>query len=284
MTEDRKIADQIYLDYRAWVRETIRSSRTSRRRFTLEQISSSMGSFTKGHLSLILAGKRNLNEEKAVCLAKAIGLKGLDVAYFERLVRFNQAKSSVAKEYYLQQLIASKRGRRTREAPLEDARLLEQWHCLVILELLRMDPGLVSPPVLATRLRGLLTVSDVKKSLAQLEASGAIRREAGRYMVKPLVWRSSDEISSTAVRAYHRSCLKLADMVLDLVPLEQREFGALNVCLSPDGLRKVKRRLKDLREEILAVAAEETRPEHVCQFNFQFFAVNEQDKGDKYDV
>jgi uncharacterized protein (TIGR02147 family) len=263
------------LDYRAWLKEIIRKKPKQGARLTLDKLASNSGCFTKSHLSLILAGKRNLNEEKAAHLGKAAGLRGEALAYFERLVRFNQAKNSAAKERYLSELAWSKNQKAISDSTLNDARALANWHSLVVLEFVRANPSIISPILISHHLRRLLTAADVKRALALLESLGAISIEGSQIIAKDLVWRSSDEVVSLSVRNYHRSCLQLSERVLDIVPIDDREFSSVNVALSNEGIKKVKTRIKALREEILHLAAEESGANRVCQLNVQFFSLNQ---------
>ena len=69
--------------------------------------------------------------------------------------------------------------------------------------------------------------------------------------------------------------LQRAGEALDAFPREEREISALTLGLGADQLREFKRRLYELRQELLqAAASSSTPPERVVQINFQLFPLS----------
>lgn len=265
-----------YVDYRAFLRELIQSRKQTDRTFSLGRLSRKAPGFSKAYLSLILSGKRNVSSAKIAALGQAVDLEGDHLRYFQSLVRFNQAKTAEEKRFFFERMMEAR--------PRTEARLLEQdqyevlrnWHCLVLRELVRLPDFDPQPAAISARCRGRLSPSEAKDALDLLVRTGLVARtDAGEYKAGEETLRTSDEVRSIAVQQYHESCLELGKQALRQDPLESREFASVNFALTEDQVQWVKRRLKDLRDEVGGLPVQGGERRKVCQLNLQFFVVAE---------
>jgi uncharacterized protein (TIGR02147 family) len=266
-----------YLDYRAYLRDVIDARRSASSAFSLEALGRRTGCLTKSHLSLILAGKRSLTPQRATALGRALGLDDGELRYYERLVQFNQAKDDAGREQHLAALLADVRRRTGPNLPLESYRVLESWHGLVVRELARRPGFDPAPAAIAARLKGFLTAAEARRAVRTLVETGLLAEAAdGALVPTDETIRTADEISSLAVRQYHRSCLDLAKRVLESEPVASREFGSVNLLVRPEDKPRLKDLIKTFREQVLALAAPEgASAARVTQVNVQMFDLTE---------
>lgn len=263
-----------FLDYRVYLRAVIAAKRAASPAFSLEMLGRKTGCLTKSHLSLILSGKRNLTRARADALGKALGLTETELCYFRPLVAFTDAKASADRETYLSILVAESQRRKGATLPLMAYRVLESWHGLVIRELARL-PGFDADAV-PQRLKGRLSASEARRAVTALVETGLLAPAPGGGLVaSDETLRTSDEISSLAIRRYHRSVLALAADVLDTDPVSDREFGSITLLLRPSDKPKLKELIKTFREQALALAAPADDPDaRVSQLNLQMYDVS----------
>lgn len=265
-----------YLDYRQYLRDVIAHKRETSPTFSLEQLGRKTGCLTKSHISLIVSGKRTLTSTRAAALGKALGVSDREMPYYQKLIQFNQAKDGTEKENFLNELM-SHRGR-SLEANLnmQAYQVLEEWHGLAIRELARMPNFDPNPQALSARFRGLLSPIQARRAVKLLiEANLLTVDEDGNIRATSVALRTTDEINSVAIRRYHKSCLDLGKRIIETEPLNEREFGSVNLVLRHEDIPKVKDLIKNLRENVLALAQEiPTNESAVAQINIQMFQLS----------
>ena len=68
--------------------------------------------------------------------------------------------------------------------------------------------------------------------------------------------------------------LDLAKRALDHLPREERDISSLTLCVAEAALPLLKQRIREFRQELLQLAAQEASPERVVQLNFQMFPLS----------
>lgn len=161
----------------------------------------------------------------------SLKLSDSESRYYHHLVQFNQARNAVERNFHLNAL--SVESKSTDSLPLDSYCILNSWHCLATLELARFSDFDSTPKAIVERFRGLLTLSEAAQALSTLsETRLLIEGPEGRLVPSGGVLRKSEEVASLAIRKYRLSCLDLSRQVLDLDPVEKREFGSVNLLLN----------------------------------------------------
>jgi uncharacterized protein (TIGR02147 family) len=73
---------------------------------------------------------------------------------------------------------------------------------------------------------------------------------------------------------YHRAMMERAADALDHVPREQREISSVTFGADDDALAEIKRKIVELRAEILQLATSRSIPRRVVQVSFQLFPLS----------
>jgi uncharacterized protein (TIGR02147 family) len=266
-----------YLDYRQFLRDTFSYKRKVSAAFSLEMLGRRTGCLTKSHISLIISGKRGLTTHRAVALGRALGLGDKELSYYQHLVQFNQAKDDSEREQHLAAMMVQMGRKHGSNLSLDSYRALEDWHCLAIRELARTPNFDPNPVAISARLKGLLTLTEARRALKILIETGLLIPNAnGKLEPATDTARSSDEVNSLAIRRYHKSCLELGKRIIEQEPVEDREFGSINLLINKADRPKLKELIKNFREQILSIAANDNLDEaQVTQVNIQMFHLSD---------
>lgn len=265
-----------YTDYRTYLKDFYEFRKDSQHGYSYRNFSKAAGFTSPNILKLVIDGTRNISPDATQKFVKALGLKGQMAEYFQTLVRMNQAKSDADKEYYLTMLQKLTPQAKRRDLNIESLRYLSHWLYPVIREMVALPEFRDDPYWIARRLIGKAQVAEIAQSLQFLVREGFIEKDekTGGFLPQDNMVLSSDEVKSLAIRNYHRQMLETAKEVLETLPVEEREFGALTMVVPEASLSELKYKLKTFRRELHTWAmqvAEEKGGEIVVQVNSQMF-------------
>lgn len=264
-----------YFDYRLFLRDLQRHLKKDRPVFTLEYLGHKVGLKSKGHVSLILTGSKNIPVAKIPLFSKALELDVKESEFFALLVQFNQALTHRDRKRFLDRMVALLRVTDRRLVPSQYA-LCEKWYHPVVHELLRAHDIGDDWERLAALLRPAISPEDAKSSVATLREIGLVEKNANGFW-KPtnVAVTFGDGWRSVAVREFQRHTFDLAQNALDEIPVEERDISSLTLSLGEDSFREIRERIALFRKEILAVARSEKNANRVFQVNFSIFPLSE---------
>lgn len=262
-----------YFDARRFLREAQKAIKLRKRNFTLEHLGELVGLKSKGHVSLVLQGSKNIPEEKIALFAQAFELEGREAVFFGHLVRFTQALTHRDRKMHLDRMVSCMRVADRKLVPSQYA-LCSAWFHPVVHELLRMVELTDGWESLATSLRPHITADQARESVALLEEIGLVSRDVQG------VWKPTDVVvtfgegwRSVAVREFQRHAINLAQGALEEVPAEERDVSHLTLSIGEESFRELKERLALFRKEALTLARQERNPDRVCMLNLSLFPV-----------
>jgi uncharacterized protein (TIGR02147 family) len=266
-----------YLDYRQYLKDVIAHKRQTSATFSLEQLGRKTGCLTKSHISLIVSGKRALTNRRASALGKALGISERELAYYHKLIQFNQAKDDLEKETFLKEMMSQLGRSLEANISMKSYQILEDWHCIAIRELARQPNFDSSPNAVSQKLKGLITPQEAKKAIkVLLDVNMLQMSDDGKIKPTSESLRTTDEVNSIAIRRYHQSCLSLGARIIETEPIESREFGSVTILINPEDISKIKELIKNLRENVLALSASEPSEQaKVTQVNIQMFQLSQ---------
>lgn len=262
-----------YFDFRRFLRDSQQQRRSVRPAFTLEYLAGKVGLKSKGHVSLIFKGAKNIPEEKLALFAQAFDLDDKEADFFCHLVRFGQARTHRDRKRHLDMMVGLMRVADRRLVPRQYALCQDWWHP-VVHELLRIFDVNDDWDVLARRLRPAITADQARESISLLEEIGLVRKDAnGFWKPTEAVLTFGDGWSSVAVRQFQIHTFAMARQALEDVPVDERDVSTLTLSLGENTFREIRSRLALVRQEILSLARSERSPDRVCQMNLALFPV-----------
>jgi uncharacterized protein (TIGR02147 family) len=264
-----------YLDYRAFLRDYYLERKVQRSSFSYRGFSRRAGLGSPNYLKLVIEGERNLTPAMAARFAKACGLEEESAAFFENLVAFNQAKSVRERENCFARLAGFRRYRSVRKLELKHAEYHSTWYLPAIRELAARSDFVPDPAWIARTLAPPISEQRAKAALATLKALGLLTGdERGQLRQSEPLVSTGPELHRVYIARYHRVMLRRAAASISLFGSAERDLSSLTLCLGRDGMERIKRRLRNLRRELLEMSELEGDPEQVVQINFQAFPLS----------
>jgi uncharacterized protein (TIGR02147 family) len=262
-----------YFDARRFLRDAQQELKSRKRSFTLEQLGKLVGLKSKGHVSLIFQGRKNIPDEKIPLFARALELDARETTFFGHMVRFNQATTHRDRKLHLDRMVAVMRVADKKLVPAQYD-LCRQWYHPVVHELLRILEIREEWEILATSLRPAITPEQARESVVLLSEIGLVKKDAKG------VWRPTDTVvtfgegwKSVAVREFQRHAISLAEGALEEVSPTQRDISHLTLSVGEDSFRELQERLALFRKEALTLARQDRSPDRVCMLNLSLFPV-----------
>lgn len=266
-----------YRDYRSYLRDVYQARKNSEYGFSYRAFAKRAGLSAPNYLKLVAEGQRNLTAEMAVRFASALGLSAESASYFCDLVAFNQAASAGERERCYQRLSSYRRYRNTFRLDAAHAAYHSAWYIPAIRELAACQGFREDPKWIARRLRPSISSRQAEQALGVLRQLGLLVHDAAGKLVQhqALVSTGDDQPLGHHIATFHRTMLERASEALDSVPREEREIAGLTLGLDAAQAQHVKRRLYELRQELLQVAGQSSAtPDRVVQINFQMFPLS----------
>lgn len=231
-------------NYQLALRQEFHARKHRNAAYSLRAFARALGVSHAG-LSQVMSGKRPLTAKSAQKMARALG--------------WSPAR--------LQALLAQSESHH-RELEAETFEVIATWYHYVILSLLELPPQKPLSAWIARRLG--IPQPEARRALARLARLGLIERHQGKWRQAGKQLMTSQDVASTALRAYYRQNLRRAEETLDSVPLLERDFSSLTMAIDPEQLPAAKAEIKRFRNR-LDKLLRTTKPKRVYTMTIQLF-------------
>lgn len=260
-----------YNNFRLFMRDFY-SERKDRSGFTWRDFAKAAGYSSPVFLKLVCDGKANLSEVGIERVAQAMGLVGIDLQYFRLLVVFNQSKDSTEKKKIYKEMRTLASDNSVKLVGEEEYDYYETWRNPVIRELAPKMKG-ATPAKMAEQFEFGVNTADVKKSLAQLQDLGLLKKDKDGNFVQESrsITTGSLDVTSLAIRDMHRQMGNLAVKALDEVPVNERDISGMTLGVSEIAYQKIVQEIADFRRRVGAIVMEDSGNERVYRMNVQLF-------------
>lgn len=118
---------------------------------------------------------------------------------------------------------------------------------------------------------------EVKDALGRLARLGYAHKVEGSWKRKVNAIRSTTDIPSGAIRQFHRDALKQAEVALEEVSLEERDFSSIMFAIDPEQLPQAKRLIQEFRRK-MDKFFEGGKSREVYRLNLQLLPVTKKEK------
>lgn len=261
-----------FRDHRAFLRAYYAQKKREGRGFSLRAFSRRIGLGSSNYLKLVMDGDRNLSAEMAARFAQGCRLEGRDADFFCELVAFGQAKTSKERERCHQRLLSFRPFRAAHTLDADQAEYHSHWYVPAIRELVACVDFREDPRWIASRLRPTITARKASQALALLLRIGVLVRDAeGKLVHKDSIVQTGEGPLPHQVASFHRTMIALGAQAIDDVPREERELGAVTLCVSAEQQRAIKAELRAFRDALVQRHQAGPDARRVVQVNFQMF-------------
>ncbi len=261
-----------FRDYREFLRAHYLRQRPGGVRLSLREFSSKVGLGSSNYLKLVMDGDRNLTPSMATRFAAGCGLAGRQAEFFCALVTFSQAKTARERDRAHSALLEFKEYRRAHTLERAQGDYHRHWYLPAIRELVARRDFDEAPEWIATRLMPRISVREARQAVKLLLELGLLVRDnQGRLQQRDAVVETPEGPLPHLVVLYHQKMMEQASAAVEQVPREEREIGALTLCLSDEQMRALKRELQVFRAGLAQRYVADDRARRVIQVNFQLF-------------
>jgi uncharacterized protein (TIGR02147 family) len=265
-----------YADYREFLKDCYANNRARDARFSYRYLSQKAGVASSAFYKNVIDGRRNLSKGTIVKTCLALGLKEADAEYFENLVFFNQVRSAREKNFYFDKLTKLRGVYETRRVEEAQHAFYSEWHHTVVRELLVFAKHHGDWQALARLLAPAITAEQVRGSVELLERLGFVRKNAqGKWRQVDPVITTGTKNPSPAVIAFQLKMLEMAKEAYARWNSPDRLMSSVTFSISKDAFELSKKKIRQLRAELLELSRLEEAPHRVYHLGLNLFPVSE---------
>jgi uncharacterized protein (TIGR02147 family) len=270
-----------YIDYTEFLNDAVKSTKERKPIFSQRYIAQSLGLRSSGYFLYILQGKRKLSEELALRTAQLFKLNKRETEYFLLLVSYARAKSHLEKQFLFERIALARR-KAPRIVEPGQYNYYEKWYYLAIREYVALHSFSDDFEGLARGLSPSITSAQAKEAVDTLEKIGLIKRNAqGLYERAEAVTTTGNTWQSETIHNLQQQFLDISKEALECLPKEKRDFSNCTVSMSLETFEIVRKKISEVRNQILDLARTDTNPQAIYQINFQAFPLHVKDKGEQ---
>jgi uncharacterized protein (TIGR02147 family) len=268
-----------YLDYRQYLRAVFEEKKRQLPGFSHRSLARKLSLKAPGHILFIIQGKRRLTEEISLRLSAYLKLNKKETDYLLSLVRYGEAKSPAEKQFAFEELLSA-RQRTAAKVPSHSYRFYEKWYVSAIRASLDVEPFKGDYGRLARSLCPPISASEAKEAIETLTNLQMAKKDENGFIrpAEPLIC-TGDSWQSATILNLQRKFLDLAKESFDRFSKDEFDVSNLTVTVSQETYDLIKRKIRDLRSQIMNMACAEQNPDRVLQVNFQLFPLQKKNRG-----
>jgi uncharacterized protein (TIGR02147 family) len=268
-----------YLDYRQYLREFFEEKKRENTGFSHRSLMEKLSLQAPGHMLFIMQGKRRLTSSIALRLASYLKFSKKESRYLLSLIRYSDAKTPAEKQYAFEELLQLRQHSSSLVAP-GAYRFYEKWYYSVVRAVLDVERISDDYQKLAALMRPSITASQAREAVDLLLELNMIRRdENGVLRPTQSSISTGDEWQGAVIHNLQRQFIEMSKEALDRFDKKERDISNLTVTVSEQSYAIIKKKVAELRSQILTMACAEQAPEKVLQVNIQLFPLTAAKKG-----
>ncbi|MDQ3001494.1 MAG: TIGR02147 family protein [Fibrobacterota bacterium] len=270
----------LYSDYRVFLKEYYETHKSTNPNFSFRFLSQKAGINSSAFYKYIMDGKRNLTKTTILKTCLALKLKDKDAEYFENLVFFNQAKTLKEKNSYFVKLTKLRGNYDKRKVKEDQFAFYGEWHHSALRELLECLRFTGDFESLAKKLTPAITAKQAEESLALLARLGMAKKDAqGRWRQSDPVLTTDGQVDAKIVVEFQQKMLRLAMEAFEKAKTEERLMASTTFGISEETFELFKKKIRDLKAELLELARLDQNPSRAYQLNLNLFPLSKGSMG-----
>jgi len=221
-----------------------------------------------------MENQRNLSVEATDRVAEALKLNDDETSFFRALVEFDQAENRTKKNESFERISASRHFRKAGRIEPDFFEYLSHWYYPTIREMTARADFRLDATWIAGQLLPSIPVADVERALEVLLRLGYIIDDDGIVKRGDASLTTGHEVNSLAIVNYHHQMIERGAESIERTAREYRDISALTMCVRPEQVPELKRRVHAFRETLMALTDPTEKPTTVYQLNIQLFPLN----------
>ncbi|MEO7425405.1 MAG: TIGR02147 family protein [Fibrobacteria bacterium] len=264
-----------YAEYRSFLKDRYLAMKAREPKFSHRYINAKVGAHSSGWISDILAGRQKLRSDQVKDLAAAFRLDERERDFLTVLVEMEKASDPEARVAAMEKWLALK-GPRREVVQKDRFAFFDHWYHPVLREVLGILPFTGDYAALGAALNPPISAAQAKKAIDLMHRLD---------LILPQIWNRRMTDIPVLVKAPSgdpgqwnrilKALMKLAPEALDKYGREERNFSALTLSLSPQGMRQAGEEIALLRKRLMLIAEKDKAQNRVYQCLFQVFPVTQ---------
>lgn len=266
-----------YKDYHEYLRDFYNFKKVSKSSYSYRQFSKDCKISSPSYLKEIIDRKHKITEKSLYKVISGLRLNKIESKYFEILVHFTNSDES-QKEKWLKLL--------EENMPISDLYVvgkdddfsyLSHWIYGFIFCFLSKKGTVVDIKYLQDNILFPIQIHELKDALELLLRKKLIEKTGDDTYRRARDFITTENDSrKLAIKLFHKTSLKLADMAIDLIPSEKMEFRSSTIRVPAEVLPKLKEHIRDFYNKLphtLKDLAKECKKneKNMIQINIQMF-------------
>jgi uncharacterized protein (TIGR02147 family) len=268
-----------YLDYREYLRDLFDEKKRNNPGFSHRMLMNKLSLQAPGHILFVMQGKRRLTSAVAMQLAGYLKFSKREQRYLMALISYSDAKTTAEKQFAFEELLLQ---RQHRSSVVESTtyRFYEKWYYSAIRSVLDIENIRDDYQRLACLLNPPITPAQARSAVELLMEIGMIKRDE-KNILRPAKASitTGDAWQSAAIHNLQKKFIELGLEALDRFDKNERDVSNLTVTVSEQSYNLIKKKVSELRSQIMSMACAEQSPEKVLQVNIQLFPLTTSRKG-----
>lgn len=261
-----------YTEYRKYLRDAYAAHKLRDRKFSHRFITQKMGIPSPGWFADVLASRQNLKPRNLNPLMTVFKLDSREREFLRALVEMEQAGTPEERTAAYEKWLELK-GTGKEKIAKDRFKYFDHWYYPILREILALESFQGDYADLAAKVHPPIRPAQAKEavqSLTRLRLLSPVSRTSLPVAVK--------DTSTQPLRSHklQQAYMRLAGPALQKFNKEQRNFSALTLSLSPEGLKKAGEEIATLRWKLLTLSEKERDKNRVYQCLFQVFPVSEE--------
>jgi len=217
-------------------------------RYSMRAFARHLG-MSPGELSEVLREKRPISARACQKVARALSLSPAEFKHLLVLATTTGAAAARAGESVpLKTTLVTAQAHRLDE---DRFRLVSDWWCFAILNLLDLEEVRWTSAELAERFG--ITVLQAQSTMERLERLGLVRKNGHERAVATNDFvEHLTEVSSEAIRRYHRALLEKAIEALDTHDRDERDVTGIGFAVDRRELKSIAREIAEFQDQLIA--------------------------------
>lgn len=240
-----------------------------------------MGKNSRGYLSLIIKGKRNLSTNSILGFAQAIKLNPKETMYFENMVNFNQSEDEKKKSFFFERMNVAAMNEKGKAFQILESqyRYMSKWYLVVLREMVNLKDFKEDAAWISRRIRRPITKEEVAEGLKDLENLGLLTRNAKGNLTQsePIISFNDNKHNFKNALELHRDFASQIYTSLERDPYEKRAARLTTISCSHKRFEELRADMRKFAEEMLIKYTKSTdgEPDVILQLGMQLFHITE---------
>ncbi len=242
-----------FIDYRKFLTKWREIKKETIPGLTHEYLCAKLGQNNRTYFSDLEKGRKKISPEALDRLIRLIGFKSDEAKYFRAIVQYGLAVTYDEKEFWFEQAIQlNNTPKKIIDKTTYD--YYRKWYHSTVRAYLDTCNFKDDYQEASRKLYNRVTPDEIREAIANLRTLGLIAPDADGYL-KPVdkVIITGEEVKDNLLQCYQLANIDLIRSIVAENEPDTYDCRHLTVSVSDEGIRHIKKRIKQLRSEIIAI-------------------------------